>query len=57
MSSLTSEDGIDLILSILIRRCPVMFINASMLEHCNADRYCDMKNVATLIALSFLLAC
>jgi hypothetical protein len=34
-----------------------MFINASMLENCNADRYCDMKNFATLTALSFLLAC
>jgi len=57
MSSLASEDGIDLILNILIRGCPIMFISASMLEHCDADRYCDMKNVATLTALSFLLAC
>jgi hypothetical protein len=57
MSSLASEDGIDLILNILIRKCPIMFINASMLEHCNADGYCDMKNVATLTALLFLLAC
>lgn len=57
MSSLASEDGIDLILNILIRRCPIMFVNASVLEHCNADRYYHMKNVATLITLSFLLAC
>jgi hypothetical protein len=57
MSSVTSEDGIDLILNILIWRCPVMFISASMLEHCDADRYYDMKNVATLTALSFMLAC
>jgi len=56
MSSLASEDGIDLILNILIRGCPVMFISASILEYCDADRYCDMKNVATLRALSFLLA-
>jgi len=34
-----------------------MFINASMLENFNADRYCDMKNVATLTALLFLLGC
>jgi hypothetical protein len=57
MSSLASEDGIDLILNILIRRCPITFISASMMEHCDADRYCDMKNVAALTALSFLLAC
>ena len=34
-----------------------MFINASMLEYCDAERHCDMKNVVTLTALSFLLAC
>jgi len=57
MSSLAPEDGIDLILNSVIKRCPIMFINGSMLELCDADRYCDMKNVTTLRALSFLLAC
>jgi hypothetical protein len=58
MPSPVYQDMVNLIVGVPIWRCPSIFMNVAMWEHCTFDNETlDMAKFTTLIPLSLIVSC